>query len=140
MDSLGIRLYKFGKKIVLGLEMIPQCGFRAAAVCRDRRHRRGRIAPCEKMPPRDGQDMAPLRRATIHDRRTFDSYMGPRHRSDTAGLGGLPSAAKRLVERCNLAEPPRATLKMETVGRAERELCLKQPRQILFAEIGRAPV
>src|SRR3546814_12244807 len=85
------------------------------------------------MPPRDGQDMAPLRRATIHDRRTFDSYMGHRHRSETAGLGGFPSAAKRLVERCKLAEPRRARLKMEPVGRAERELCLQQPRQILFA-------
>src|SRR3546814_10157727 len=88
--------------------MIPQCGLRAADVCRDRRQRRGRRAPCEKMPPRDGQDMAPLRRATIHDRRTFDSYMGHRHRSETAGLGGFPSAAKRLVERCKLAEPRRA--------------------------------
>src|SRR3546814_507251 len=51
----------------------------------------------------------------------------------TAGLGGFPSAAKRLVERCKLAEPRRARLKMEPVGRAERELCLQQPRQILFA-------
>src|SRR3546814_165839 len=51
----------------------------------------------------------------------------------TAGLGGFPSAAKRLVERCKLAEPRRARLKMEPFGRAERELCLQQPRQILFA-------
>src|SRR3546814_4664818 len=116
MDSLGIRLYKFGKKIVLGLEMIPQCGFRAADVCRYRRHRRVRIAPFEKMPPRDGQDMAPLRRATIHDCRTFDRYMGHRHRSETAGLGGFPSAAKRLVERCKLADTRAAPLNMEPVG------------------------
>src|SRR3546814_12241684 len=111
MDSLGIRLYKFGKKIVLGLEMIPQCGFRAADVCRDRRHRRGRIAPCEKMPPRDGQDMAPLRRATIHDRRTFDSYMGHRHRSETAGLGGFPFAPTPPAERFQLEEPRRRLMK-----------------------------
>src|SRR3546814_17478848 len=102
--------------------MFHHGGFGTAACGRACRHRRGRIAPCEKIPPRDGEVMATLRRATIQDRRTFDSYMGHRHRSETAGLGGFPSAAKRLVERCKLAEPRRARLKMEPVGRAEREL------------------
>src|SRR3546814_8771897 len=96
MDSLGIRLYKFGKKIVLGLEMIPQCGFRAADVCRDRRHRRGRIAPCEKMPPRDGQDMAPLRRATIHDR-------SEEHTSELQSLMRISYAAFCLKKKTNKA-------------------------------------